>query len=48
MRELHRLDVRDGLIVRNLVGAVNLPFEFIMYPALRDAVLAPLRTADAL
>jgi hypothetical protein len=48
MRELHRLDVRDGLIVRNLVGAVNLPFEFIMYPALRDAVLAPLRAADAL
>ncbi len=47
MREIHRLDIKDGKIVRNLVGAVNLPFEFIMYPALKDAVLAPLKVADA-
>lgn len=46
MREVHRLDVRDGRIVRNLVGAVNLPFEFIMFPALKDAVLGGLKTAD--
>jgi ketosteroid isomerase-like protein len=47
LREVHRLDVREGRIIRNLVAAVNLPFEFIMYPVLRDAVLGGLRTADA-
>ena len=45
MREIHRLDVKDGRIIRNLVGAVNLPFEFIMYPALRDAVMGSLKPA---
>lgn len=45
LREMHRLDVRDGQIVRNLVGAVNLPFEFIMYSVLKDAVLGGLKTA---
>ena len=45
MREVHRLDVKDGRIVRNMVGAVNLPFEFIMYSALKDAVLGGLKTA---
>lgn len=43
MREMHRLDVSHGQIVRNVVGAVNLPFEFIMYPVLRDAVLGKLQ-----
>jgi ketosteroid isomerase-like protein len=47
LREVHRLDVKDGRIIRNLVAAVNLPFEFIMYPVLRDAVLGGLRNADA-
>lgn len=45
LREIHRLDVNGGRIVRNLVGAINLPFEFIMYPALRDAVLGGLKPA---
>lgn len=45
LREIHRLDVKDGKIVRNLVGAVNLPFEFLMYSALKDAVLGGLKTA---
>ena len=47
LREIHRLDVKDGRVVRNLVGAVNLPFEFIMYPALRDAVLGSLLATNA-
>lgn len=47
LREMHRLDIKDGKIVRNLVGAVNLPFEFIMYPVLKDAVLTPLKVVDA-
>ncbi len=46
MREVHRLDVKDGRIVRNMVGAVNLPFEFLMYSALKDAVLGGLKTAS--
>lgn len=45
LREIHRLDVKGGRIVRNLVGAINLPFEFIMYSALKDAVLGGLQTA---
>ncbi len=45
MREMHRLDVKNGRITHNLVGAVDLPFEFIMYPALRDAVLGGLERA---
>lgn len=45
LREIHRIDVMDGRVVRNLVGAINLPFEFIMYPALRDAVLGGLEAA---
>jgi ketosteroid isomerase-like protein len=46
MREIHRLDIEAGRIVRNTVAAVNLPFEFIMYPALKDAVLGSLRPAS--
>lgn len=48
MHEIHRLDIRGGQITRNLVGAVNLPFEFIMFPALRDAVLGNLKTAPSI
>lgn len=44
---MHRLDVKDGKIVRNLVGAVNLPFEFLMYSVLKDAVLGGLKIAGA-
>ncbi|CAL79895.1 hypothetical protein BRADO6254 [Bradyrhizobium sp. ORS 278] len=44
MREIHRLDMSDARIVRSVVAAVNLPFEFIMYPALKDAVLGPLQS----
>ena len=42
LREIHRLEVKDGKIVRNTVGAVNFPFEYIMYPALKDAVIGNL------
>jgi ketosteroid isomerase-like protein len=45
LREIHRIDVVDGKVVRNVVGAINFPFEYIMYPALKDAVLGSLGTA---
>lgn len=40
--ETHVYTVRDGRITANRVGAINLPFEFIMYPVLKDAVLGGL------
>lgn len=46
LREIHRLEVKGGKIVRNTVGAINFPFEYIMYPALKDAVIGNLKTAQ--
>jgi ketosteroid isomerase-like protein len=45
LTELHVYTLKNGRIVSNVVGAVNLPFEFIMYPALKDAVLGDLQLA---
>lgn len=45
LREIHRLRIRDGKIVLNTVAAINFPFEYIMYPALKDAVIGGLQTA---
>lgn len=45
LQEIHTYTFRDGKIVENVVGAINLPFEFIMYPALKDAVLGGLQPA---
>ncbi|UFP96660.1 ester cyclase [Gloeobacter morelensis] len=45
LREIHLLAVDDGRIVRNTVGGVNLPFEYIMYPVLKDVVLGSLQSA---
>lgn len=44
--ETHVYTLRDGKIVANSVGAINLPFEFTMYPALKDAVLGGLAHAN--
>lgn len=46
VKEIHLYTLRDGRIVENIVGAVNLPFEFLMYDALKDAVLGGLATAS--
>jgi ketosteroid isomerase-like protein len=46
LREMHRLEVKGGKIVRNTVGAINFPFEYLMYPALKDAVIGNLQTAS--
>ncbi len=46
LREIHRLEVKGGKIARNTVGAINFPFEYIMYPALRDAVIGNLQIAS--
>lgn len=45
LTEMHVFTLKKGRIVANVVGAVNLPFEFIMYPALKDAVLGDLQLA---
>jgi ketosteroid isomerase-like protein len=44
--ETHVYTLRDGKIVANSVGAINLPFEFTMYPALKEAVLGGLTHAS--
>ena len=46
LKEMHLYTLRDGRIVEIIVGAVNLPFEFLMYDALKDAVLGGLATAS--
>lgn len=46
LTEMHVYTIKNGKINANVVGAVNLPFEFIMYPALKDAVLGELRLAN--
>lgn len=46
LREIHQLEVVGKRIVRNTVAGVNFPFEYIMYPALKDAVLGSLRTVE--
>ncbi len=46
MREMHQLEVSGERIVRNTVAGVNFPFEYIMYPVLKDAVLGGLQIAE--
>ncbi len=46
IREIHRLEVKGGKIVRNTVAAINFPFEYIMYPALKDAVIGNLQISS--
>jgi ketosteroid isomerase-like protein len=45
LKEVHVYTFRHGRIVENIVGAINLPYEFTMYPALKDAVLGDLKVA---
>jgi ketosteroid isomerase-like protein len=45
LREIHRLKIEDGKVVYNTVGAINFPFEYIMYPALKDMVIGGLKVA---
>lgn len=45
LKEIQIYTLRGGKIVENIVGAVNLPYEFTMYTALKDAVLGELETA---
>lgn len=46
LREIHQLEVAGEQIVRNTVAGVNFPFEYIMYPVLKDAVLGSLKTVQ--
>lgn len=45
MKEVQVYTFRKGKIVQNVVGAINYPFEFTMFPALKDAVLGDLQSA---
>ncbi|MBD2105275.1 ester cyclase [Leptolyngbya sp. FACHB-261] len=42
LKEVHILTFRAGKIVENIVSGTNFPFEYIMYPVLRDAVIGNL------
>jgi len=46
LKEVHLLTLRDGKIVHNIVSGTNFPFEYIMYPALKDAVIGSLPVAE--
>lgn len=43
LKEMHMYTVRGGRIVENVVGAINLPFEFTMFDALHQPVLGGLK-----
>lgn len=45
MEEVQILTFRDGRIVSNIVSGTNFPFEYLMYPVLKDAIVGALRTA---
>lgn len=45
LKEIQIYTVRQGKIVESVVGAINLPFEFTMYPVLKDAVFDGLTIA---
>lgn len=42
MKEVHVVTVKDGKIISNVVSGTNFPFEFIMYPVLKDGVIGNL------
>lgn len=42
LKEVHVLTFRDGKIISNIVSGTNFPFEYIMYPVLKDLVIGNL------
>jgi len=48
MEEVHILEFAGGRIIGNVVSGTNFPFEYLMYPVLKDAVLGamPIATAE--
>lgn len=46
MEEVHILTFRDGKIVSNIVSGTNFPFEYLMYPVLKDAIVGTMRRAS--
>lgn len=47
MEEVHILEFRDGKIGANTVSGTNFPFEYLMYPVLKEAVVDALPIASA-
>lgn len=45
MEEVHVLSFRNGKIVSNIVSGTNFPFEYLMYPVLKDAIVGAMLTA---
>ncbi|NEQ21899.1 MAG: ester cyclase [Microcoleus sp. SIO2G3] len=44
LKEVQILRFREGKIVESIVSGTNFPFEYIMYPVLKDAVIGNLET----
>lgn len=42
MKEVHVLTLKDGKVVSNIVSGTNFPFEYIMYPVLKEGVIGHL------
>jgi predicted ester cyclase len=43
LQEVHILTFKDDKIINNIVSGTNFPFEYIMYPVLKDAVIGNLQ-----
>jgi len=46
LKEVHLMTFKNGKIVSNIVSATNLEYEYILYPLLKDAVLAAVATKN--
>lgn len=42
LKEVHILTFKSGKVIKNIVSGTNFPFEYIMYPVLKDAVIGHL------
>lgn len=42
LKEVHVLTFKNGKIISNIVSGTNFPFEYIMYPVLKDLVIGNL------
>jgi hypothetical protein len=46
MEEVHILTFHEAKIISNIVSGTNIPFEYLMYPVLKDAIVGTLPTAS--
>ncbi len=46
LQEVHVMTFENGKIINNVVAAENLEYEYILYPLLKEGILANVKTED--